>query len=107
MDPRGIGKWDMMPLKQTEKAVWELDHGKADVAGLNGKPPPNDDGTANETLNDQVIHRLLLHTSSRYIIKSHQRFRMFTRRGSFGRAISIGLDILAYRHHQEIARRPT
>lgn len=55
MDPRGIGKWDMMPLKQTEKAVWALDHDEAGVAGLNGKPPPNDDGTANETLNDQVI----------------------------------------------------
>eukprot|EP00593_Proboscia_inermis_P016926 CAMPEP_0171320192 /NCGR_PEP_ID=MMETSP0816-20121228/102694_1 /TAXON_ID=420281 /ORGANISM="Proboscia inermis, Strain CCAP1064/1" /LENGTH=50 /DNA_ID=CAMNT_0011816785 /DNA_START=812 /DNA_END=964 /DNA_ORIENTATION=+ len=47
MDPSGIGKWDMMPLKQTKKAIWAFDH---DEAGLNSKPPPNDDGTANEAL---------------------------------------------------------
>ena len=55
IDPRSISKWDMMSLKQTKKAIWSFDHNRAGVAGLNGKVPPNDDGTANKILNDQVI----------------------------------------------------
>ena len=42
MDSRGVGKWDMMSLKQTKKAIWSFDHNIAGVAGLNGKFPPND-----------------------------------------------------------------
>ena len=55
MNPRGICNCDMMPLKQTKKAVWSLNHRKSDVPGLNGKPHPNDNGTSNGTMHDQVI----------------------------------------------------
>jgi hypothetical protein len=33
MDQRGIGRWNMSPLKSTEDAIWALD---ADEAGKNG-----------------------------------------------------------------------
>ena len=41
MDSRGVGKWDMMSLKQTEKDFRTFDHNEAGVAGLNDIPPPN------------------------------------------------------------------
>lgn len=55
LDPRAIGKWDMMSKKQVEPAILAYDHDNAGNDGLGARPPPNDDGTPNETLNDQVI----------------------------------------------------
>lgn len=54
MDPRGAGLWDGKPLDVTEAAIWAMDAAEAGDEGRNGKPPPNEDGTANETLFDQV-----------------------------------------------------
>lgn len=55
MDPRGAGIWDGKPLASTEAAIWAMDADEAGERGLGGKPPPNDDGTANESLSEQVI----------------------------------------------------
>lgn len=55
MDPRAIGKWDMLPLSTTEAAVWAMDADEAGAEGRGGKPPPNEDGTPHETLADQGI----------------------------------------------------
>lgn len=52
MDPRGIGIWDGGP---NELAIWALDNNEAGVEGREGRPPANDDGTANETLHEQMI----------------------------------------------------
>lgn len=54
MDPRGIGKWDMLSLSSTEPAIWALDALEGGKEGKGGRPPPNDDGTPNETLSNQV-----------------------------------------------------
>ena len=55
MDPRAIGKWDMLSLEATQKAVFAMDVEKAGKDGKGGRPPPNDDGTPHETLADQSI----------------------------------------------------
>lgn len=55
MDARGAGLWDGKPLAATEAAIWAMDAAEAGNEGRDGKPPPTDDGTANETLNDQFI----------------------------------------------------
>eukprot|EP00984_Skeletonema_dohrnii_P004593 scaffold1624_cov114-Skeletonema_dohrnii-CCMP3373.AAC.1 len=55
MDPRGAGYWDGKDLATTEAAIFALDAAEAGVDGTGGRPPANDDGTANETLWDQVI----------------------------------------------------
>jgi len=55
LDPRAVGKWDILPLQTTEEAIWAMDAAEAGEYGSNGRPPPNDDGTPNETLADQVI----------------------------------------------------
>eukprot|EP00978_Attheya_sp_CCMP212_P003573 scaffold7494_cov55-Attheya_sp.AAC.5 len=55
MDQRGIGRWNMSPLKSTEDAIWALDADEAGKSGLGGRPPAHEDGTPNETLNDQMI----------------------------------------------------
>lgn len=54
LDQRGIGKWDMLPLDSTEDAVWAMDAREAGKEGWGGIPPPHDDGTANESLGNQV-----------------------------------------------------
>lgn len=54
MDPRGVGKWDRRPISLVEDALFALDDMEAGDHGYDGRPPPNDDGTANETLGDQV-----------------------------------------------------
>mmetsp|Transcript_37551 Transcript_37551/g.79186 ORF Transcript_37551/g.79186 Transcript_37551/m.79186 type:complete len:566 (+) Transcript_37551:90-1787(+) len=54
MDPRGAGLWDGKPLGTTEAAIWALDVEKAGSEGRDGRPPANEDGTANETLFEQV-----------------------------------------------------
>lgn len=55
MDPRGAGYWNGQNLEQTEAALFALDLAEAGKDGTGGRPPPNEDGTANETLWDQVI----------------------------------------------------
>jgi broad specificity phosphatase PhoE len=55
MDPRGIGAWDMSRKTETYPAVWAMDAAEAGNDGLGGRPPPNTDGTAHETLGDQYI----------------------------------------------------
>ncbi len=55
LDPRAVGKWDILPLQTTQEAIWAMDDAEAGEYGSNGRPPPNDDGTPNETLADQVI----------------------------------------------------
>jgi broad specificity phosphatase PhoE len=55
MDPRAIGKWDMMSLSQTQPAVFAMDASQAGLYGKEGRPPPNEDGTPHETLADQAI----------------------------------------------------
>ncbi|KAL3796927.1 hypothetical protein HJC23_000680 [Cyclotella cryptica] len=52
MDPRGVGIWNG---GSNEAAIWALDYLEAGVEGRGGRPPPNDDGTANETLHEQMI----------------------------------------------------
>ena len=57
LDPRAIGRWDMLSKAETEPAVWAMDTDEAGVDG-NGKgsrPPPNEDGTPHETLADQAV----------------------------------------------------
>ena len=79
MDPRAIGKWDMLPLDSTQSAVWAMDAKEAGNDGTvsyisyfiylifhnlhqiiifffqGGLPPANEDSTPNETLADQVV----------------------------------------------------
>ena len=55
MDPRAIGMWDMLSMKETEPAVWAMDNDQAGPGGTGGRPPANDDGTAHETLADQAV----------------------------------------------------
>jgi broad specificity phosphatase PhoE len=65
MDPRAIGIWDMMSYSQTEPAVVAMDEAEAGDCGLGARPPPNEDGTPNETLADQAIRlRQLLSSKS-------------------------------------------
>jgi hypothetical protein len=60
MDPRGIGQWDMMSYAQTLPAVVALDEAEAGNQGKTGRPPPNEDGTPNETLADQSVRLVQL-----------------------------------------------
>ncbi|CAJ1957136.1 unnamed protein product [Cylindrotheca closterium] len=60
MDPRGIGKWDTMSYSQTLPAIFALDETEAGKDGKQGRPPPNDDGTPNETLAEQKIRLVQL-----------------------------------------------
>lgn len=53
MDPRAVGAWEGMSLQSTQAAVAALDDREAGPEGREGRPPPNDDGTPNETLFDQ------------------------------------------------------
>jgi broad specificity phosphatase PhoE len=55
MDPRGIGKWDMLNRADSLPAVWAMDADEAGPYGLKARPPPNEDGTPNETLEDQFV----------------------------------------------------
>ena len=55
MDPRGIGKWDRRHISVVENAVFAMDEMEAGNLGQSGRPPKNDDGTADETLGDQVV----------------------------------------------------
>jgi len=52
---KGAGYWNEKALSTTEAALFALDAAEAGVDGRGGRPPPNEDGTANETLWDQVI----------------------------------------------------
>ncbi|KAL3758579.1 hypothetical protein ACHAWU_008333 [Discostella pseudostelligera] len=54
MDQRSVGLWDGKSLNSTEAAVWAMDADEAGDEGRGGKPPPNEDGTPNETLFEQV-----------------------------------------------------
>jgi broad specificity phosphatase PhoE len=73
MDPRAIGKWDMMSYSQTRPAVMAMDEAEAGRDGTGGRPPPNDDGTPHETLADQAI-RLRQLMSSECIILLVERY---------------------------------
>jgi len=55
MDPRAIGGWDMMSLRDTYPAIVALDDEEAGTQGTGARPPPNIDGTPNDTLADQAI----------------------------------------------------
>lgn len=55
MDPRAVGLWDMEKISVMEEAIWAMDHDEAGKHGDNGRPPPTDDSTPNETLSNQVI----------------------------------------------------
>jgi broad specificity phosphatase PhoE len=55
MDPRAIGGWDMMSLQDTYPAIVALDEEQAGSDGRGARPPPNIDGTPNDTLADQAI----------------------------------------------------
>ena len=54
-DGRGAGFFDGKPLESAEPALWAMDNQEAGNEGRDGAPPPTDDGTGNETLQDQVI----------------------------------------------------
>jgi len=54
LDPRAVGYWDMSPRNTTEAAVWAMDVDEAGPYGSEARPPANDDGTPNETLEDQA-----------------------------------------------------
>ena len=60
MDPRAIGKWDMMSYSATVPAIAALDEAEAGTEGRGGRPPANDDGTPNETLADQAVRLVQL-----------------------------------------------
>eukprot|EP00545_Synedropsis_sp_CCMP1620_P000558 CAMPEP_0119003744 /NCGR_PEP_ID=MMETSP1176-20130426/742_1 /TAXON_ID=265551 /ORGANISM="Synedropsis recta cf, Strain CCMP1620" /LENGTH=525 /DNA_ID=CAMNT_0006955369 /DNA_START=122 /DNA_END=1699 /DNA_ORIENTATION=- len=60
MDQRGVGKWDMMELQQTQEAVWAMDVQEAGAQGRDVHPPSHDDGTANESLYNQVTRLVQL-----------------------------------------------
>ena len=55
LDPRGIGLWDNSRYWTTRLAIAAMDEDEAGPTGLGGRPPANDDGTPNETLDDQFI----------------------------------------------------
>jgi broad specificity phosphatase PhoE len=55
MDPRAIGGWDMMSLQDTYPAIVAFDEELAGSDGKGARPPPNIDGTPNDTLADQAI----------------------------------------------------
>lgn len=55
MDGRGAGFFDGKPLESAEPALWAMDNQEGGNEGRDGAPPPTDDGTGNETLQDQVI----------------------------------------------------
>jgi broad specificity phosphatase PhoE len=55
MDPRAVGKFDMMSIQHTQPAVVAFDVNEAGPEGRGGRPPPNEDGTPHETLQDQSI----------------------------------------------------
>jgi broad specificity phosphatase PhoE len=55
LDPRAVGRWDMLGLSDVEPAVWALDADNAGPDGDGGRPPPNDDGTPHETLADAAV----------------------------------------------------
>jgi broad specificity phosphatase PhoE len=57
MDPRALGKYDMMSLSETFPAIVAMDDLEAgyDGKGEGARPPPNTDGTPQDTLADQAI----------------------------------------------------
>lgn len=55
LDQRGIGLWDSTRYDTTKKAIAALDYFEASREGMGGRPPPNEDGTPNETLADQFV----------------------------------------------------
>jgi broad specificity phosphatase PhoE len=55
LDPRAVGRWDMLSRIVTEPAVWALDNDTAGPDGTMGRPPPNEDGTPHETLSDAAV----------------------------------------------------
>jgi broad specificity phosphatase PhoE len=55
MDPRAVGKFDMMSIEHTQPAIVAFDVNEAGPEGRGGRPPPNEDGTPHETLQDQSI----------------------------------------------------
>lgn len=55
MDPRAIGKWDMRSIAETFPAVVAMDELEAGQDGKGARPPPNTDGTPQDTLADQAI----------------------------------------------------
>lgn len=52
LEPRAAGKWDMLDQDATENAVAAMDYREGGAQGREGRPPPNEDGTPNETLAD-------------------------------------------------------
>jgi len=55
LDQRGVGLWDSGDFNIVEPAVWAMDYMEAGRQGTGGRPPPNEDGTPNETLGDQFV----------------------------------------------------
>jgi len=53
LDQRGIGLWDSSDEAVVRPAVWAMDEAEAGIEGFEGRPPPNTDGTPNDTLHDQ------------------------------------------------------
>ena len=69
LDQRGVGIWDSGDETLVKPAVWALDYLEAGEKGMSGRPPPHNDGTPNETLNDQFIRlrQFLSLQESRYV----------------------------------------
>ena len=57
----------MLKYSQTAPAVFALDVLEAGAVGAGGRPPPNQDGTAHETLSDQVIRLRQVMSSKFYL----------------------------------------
>jgi len=55
MEPRAVGEWDKEDLARTQAAVWAMDVLEAGQMGREGQPPPNEDGTPNETLSNVAV----------------------------------------------------
>ncbi|CAB9526129.1 Pfam:PGAM (Partial), partial [Seminavis robusta] len=55
LDQRGIGLWDSGAMDTVKPAIVALDYLEAGKEGQGGRPPANEDGTANEALGDQFV----------------------------------------------------
>jgi broad specificity phosphatase PhoE len=55
LDPRAVGRWDMLARSAVQPAIWALDNDQAGPDGTRGRPPPNEDGTPHETLADAAV----------------------------------------------------
>jgi len=77
LDPRAVGYWDMSPRNTTEAAVWAMDVDEAGPYGSEARPPANDDGTPNETLEDQATRLRQLISGEIFVLQTLHHRQLF------------------------------